>query len=249
MMRKEKTIRTAVPLPLTHARNVRDIGCYCDRNGGKLREGRFLRADALGRLDDREWKFLKDYGVTLIVDLRSPMEREQEPFGREAEAAGIRYHSVPMFDNIQSNDGTEEFPSSLHDLYIRMLDKNGAQIREVLREFLKNEEGCCLFNCTAGKDRTGVIAMLLLGLADVEDDTIIADYSVSAENMKHLFEGQIRAMKQAGYGNLCFLLESDPEDMRLTLRFLNERYGNARKYVANLLTEDEVERLGRMLAG
>ena len=54
MMRKEKTIRTAVPLPLTHARNVRDIGCYCDRNGGKLREGRFLRADALGRLDDEK---------------------------------------------------------------------------------------------------------------------------------------------------------------------------------------------------
>ena len=144
-----------MPLPLTHARNVRDIGCYCDRNGGKLREGRFLRADALGRLDDREWKFLKDYGVTLIVDLRSPMEREQEPFGREAEAAGIRYHSVPMFDNIQSNDGTEEFPSSLHDLYIRMLDKNGAQIREVLREFLKNEEGAaCL---TALREKTGPV--------------------------------------------------------------------------------------------
>lgn len=248
-MKTEKTIQTAVPLPLAHAYNVRDIGCYRGRNGEKLREGRFLRSDALGRLDDREWQFLKDYGVTLIVDLRSPKEREQEPFKQQAEAAGICYQSVPMFDNIQSNDGSEEFPASLYELYIRMLDKNSDQIREVLRKFLKNEEGCCLFNCTAGKDRTGVIAMLLLGLADVEEDTIIADYSVSAENMRPLFEGQIRAMEEAGYGNLRFLLESDPEDMRITLRFLKERYGNARKYVRNLLTEEEVKRLEGMLAG
>lgn len=247
-METGERIRAAQPLPLSHAYNTRDIGCYRRKDGGKLREKKFLRSDALGRLDEGEWRYLRDYGVTLIVDLRSPMERGQEPFGQQAESVGIRYHAVSMLDNIQSNDGTEQFPSSLHDLYIGMLEKNGDQIREVMCEFLKNEEGCCLFNCTAGKDRTGVIAMLLLGLADVEEDTILADYSVSAKNMRPVFQGQIEAMKQAGYGSLCFLLESDPEEMRLTLRFLKEKYGNARKYLSTLLDEEEVERLGRMLA-
>lgn len=67
--------------------------------------------------------------------------------------------------------------------------------------------------------------------------------------MKPLFEEQIRQMKQAGYGNMCFLLESAPEDMRITLRFLEDRYGDVRSYLEDFLTGEEVERLGRMLAG
>ena len=48
---------------------------------------------------------------------------------------------------------------------------------------------------------------------------------------------------------MCFLLESAPEDMRITLRFLEDRYGDVRSYLEDFLTGEEVERLGRMLAG
>ena len=243
----ENGIEVSRPLALAHAFNVRDIGHYHNREGEKLRERKFLRSDALGRLDEGDWNLLKEYGVTAIVDLRSPQEQEKEPFGEAAKQAGIRYDAVPLFDNIQSNDGTAAFPESLHKLYVQLLEGSGAQLAEVFRKFLENREGCSLFNCTAGKDRTGVIAMLLLGLAGVDEDVIVADYSVSAANMQPVFAPQIAAMKNAGYEKLAFLLESEPEDMRLTLEYVDGTYGSAEGYLKTILSEEEMEELRQML--
>lgn len=237
-----KNIEAAKPLNLENAYNVRDLGCYSSREGKKLREGRFLRADSLGSLNEEDWKKLKRYGVVSIVDLRSSMERDRQPFAVE-KSEGIAYHSIPLFDNIQSNDGTQQVPKSLYELYCSLLDNSQQQIAEVLRTFLEYEDGCCLFNCTAGKDRTGIIAMLLLGLAGVDEDYIIADYSASAENMKSVFAGQIKAMEQAGYGAMIYLLRSEPEEMRRTLDYVEEQYGGIREYLKKLLTKEEMEAL------
>ncbi len=241
-----KTVETAKPLALKNAYNVRDIGYYCNREGKKLKEGNFLRADSLSRLTPEDWQKLKKYGVVSIVDLRSPEECTREPFDLQA-AGEIFYDAIPLSYNIQSNDGNQAFLESLHALYVQLLDNSSRQIAVVLRNFLKNKEGCHLFNCTAGKDRTGVIAMLLLGLADVDEETIVADYSTSAENMKPVFAGQIQAMKEAGYGAMSFLLRSEPEDMRLTLEHVNCRYGGIRNYLTGILSEEEVDQLRRML--
>lgn len=241
-----KIVETAKPLALKNAYNVRDIGYYCNREGEKLKEGHFLRADSLSRLTPEDWQALKKYGVVSIVDLRSPEECTREPFDLQA-AGDIFYDSIPLFDHIQSNDGTQAFPRSLHALYIHLLDHSSGQIAVVLRNFLKNREGCHLFNCTAGKDRTGVIAMLLLGLADVDEETIVADYSTSAENMEPVFAGQIQAMQKAGHGAMSFLLKSEPEDMRLTLAHIHHKYGSIRSYLTGILSEDEVDQLRSML--
>ena len=240
------TVETAKPLALQNAYNVRDIGYYRNRNGEKLKEGIFLRADSLNRLTMEDWLKLKQYGVVSIVDLRSPEECSRNPFDLKA-AGEIFYHSVPLFDNIQSNDGTQKLPQSLHDLYVQLLDNSSRQIAVVLRDFLEHKSGCHLFNCTAGKDRTGVIAMLLLGLADVDEETIVADYSVSAENMEPVFAGQIQAMNKAGYGAMSFLLKSEPEEMRQTLAHISQKYGSIRDYLTGILSTEEVNQLRRML--
>lgn len=236
-----ESIEVAKPLYLRNAYNVRDLGFYRTVDGRKLCKGRFLRADSLGSLTKADWEKLKTYGVVAVVDLRSVMERERQPFA--AEENGVDYYSVPLLDEIQSNDGTREVPKSLHELYKGLLDNSKQQIAEALRTFLKYEKGCCIFNCTAGKDRTGVIAMLLLGLAGVDEETIIADYSVSAENMKPVFAGQIRSMEEAGYSALAYLLRSDSEEMRQTLDYVKEQYGGIRNYLRKLLSEEEVQAL------
>lgn len=233
---------------LKNAYNVRDFGGYYNQAGEKLLEQKFLRSASLAHLTEEEWLELKEYGVVAIVDLRSSMERERAPFAVEKNGE-IDYYSIPLFDNIQSNDGTQKLPESLHALYCGLLDNSQKEIREVLRTFLKYDAGCCLFNCSAGKDRTGVIAMLLLGLAGVDEDTIIKDYSVSEENMKPVFAGQIKMMEQAGYGKLAFLLESKPEEMRKTLDYVKEKYGSIPEYLKGLLTEDEIEALRVRMTG
>lgn len=247
-------IKAAAPLALQNAYNVRDIGCYYDRNGRKLQEKRFLRSDALNRLTEKEWLSLKEYGVAAVIDLRSPMERYMAPFTiddasftAKSPADSIAYHSLPLFDNIQSNDGTQKAPKSLHELYCGLLENSSAQITRVFQCFLQYPKGCCLFNCSAGKDRTGVIAMLLLGLADVDEETIIADYSASADNMEPVFSAQISAMEQAGYGAMAFLLQSEPEQMRLTLEYIREKYGSIPQYLQKLLSGKELEALRHRL--
>lgn len=243
-----REIETSRPLELEKAYNVRDLGGYANQKGEKLREKRFLRADALSRLTDADWKKLKEYGVVCVVDLRSPKELETAP-GIPPENSGIEYHSVPLFDHIQSNDGTQKIPGSLHELYVDLLENSREQISRVLRCFLRYQEGCCLFHCTAGKDRTGVIAMLLLGLAGVDRDTIAADYSVSAGYMELVFAGQREALQRAGYGKAAFLLRSDPEEMHRTLEYVNEKYAGIKPYLQELLNEEELDRLKSRMLG
>ncbi len=92
--------------------------------------------------------------------------------------------------------------------------------------------GCALFHCRAGKDRTGVIAMLLLGLAGVADEDIVRDY---AATQRFLGRG-LRAQRIAVSVLLrrraprC-LFEAIPEEMELTLAHLHECYGSARAYL------------------
>ncbi len=237
-----ENIKVSQPLELKQAFNVRDLGVYYNKAGQKLQEKRFLRADALHSLTKEDIEVIKSYGVTCIVDLRSPMELEQAPCILKKEE-DITYYSIPLFDDIQSNDGSVKMPESLYSLYQSLLEDSAPQIREVLRSFLRHGNTCCLFNCTAGKDRTGIIAMLLLGLAGVEDEVIVADYSVSAENMSPVFSKQREAMKKAGYEIAEFLLDSRAEEMEKTLAFVKERYGSIQNYLQKLLSESEINGL------
>ncbi|MGN1149001.1 MAG: tyrosine-protein phosphatase [Lachnospiraceae bacterium] len=241
-------IETAKPLALESAYNVRDIGFYCNKDGVKLKEGRFLRADALGNLTEKDKTKLEEYGVKAVVDLRSPVEIEKAPC-KLCESGKVEYYSVPMFDNIQSNDGTQKMPHSLYELYVSLLDNCQEQIKKVLQIFIDHREGCCLFNCSAGKDRTGVIAMLLLGLADVDEDTIAADYGVSAGYMEPVFAPQRQAMEAAGYGKAAFLLLSDPAQMHKTVDYVNEKYGGIKEYLRRLLSKEEYRLLQSGLVG
>ena len=94
------------------------------------------------------------------------------------------------------------------------------------------QDGCTLFHCRAGKDRTGVVAMLLLGLAGVSDEDIVADY---AATQRYLGRG-LRAQRVAVSAILCrrasrCLFEAIPAEMELTLEHLHERYGTVREYL------------------
>ena len=240
---------TAEPLRLEKAYNVRDLGYYTNRYGEKLNTGKFLRSDALHLITKEDEQTLVDYGVRVIVDLRSPMEAEKAPCLIQ-QHQDIDYYSIPLFDDIQSNDGSRALPNSLHELYIFLLDNSKEQIKRILQCFLRYENGCCLFNCTAGKDRTGIIAMLLLGLADVEEERIAADYSVSARYMEPVFAAQRLALQKAGYSNyqqFSFLLESPAEEMEKTMQYLQDNYDGISNYVSRLLSQDEFDRLRNRL--
>lgn len=217
------------PMDLEGARNVRELGGYETADGHHTRKGVYLRADGTQALTKRDVEALRRAGVTLAVDLRSPDEVSLSP-SRLAAVEGIRYENVVMFDGLQSSLFREAMPSSMAELYCRLLDTCQNQYRRIFRLFLGNR-GISLFHCTAGKDRTGVVAMLLLQLAGAPDSSIIADYAASEKNMAGMFERQHERMKEQGIGLPDYIFGSREEDMERTLRHLTEKYRDAAAYL------------------
>lgn len=221
-------------VPVEGAFNVRDLGGYRTRQGGTTRWGAFLRADSLHALDTVASTRLSDTGLVAVVDLRTPeeLDREPSPF---ASHERVRYHHVSLFgalDPIRLLEARQSGTFRMVDRYIEALDGCHVAIATVVERMANAEDGIVLFNCTAGKDRTGIIAALLLSLAGVGEDDIVADYALTAraDGMLDRLRGRLT---RAGYApaTVDAILASEPAAMQATLDHLRERHGGAEAYL------------------
>lgn len=231
----ETACYVSVPLPLRGARNVRDLGGYPftreDGTAGRTASGVFLRSGTLGGLKRADIYALKRYGLERVIDVRSNFELRlwPDPFSR-GRRYGIDYIHIPMLDQLNSSGFGGQLPTRMSNVYRDLLDDDADSLRAVMEAL--DGPGCSLFHCRAGKDRTGVIAMLLLGLAGVDDGHVVADYAVTQRYM-----GRGLTAQRVGVSILLrrrvprCLFESDPAEMKRTLSYLHERYGSAREYL------------------
>lgn len=226
-MKKRGKLRASSPLLLHGSANTRDLGGYRTTSGLTTRRHRFLRSDGLHHLDAHDQTYLLKYGVTAIIDLRSDMECQNFSY----QFPNVRYTHYQMLDNVQSGNFQDNLPASMAEMYIKLLDKNQVTILNILRELL-DADGCALFHCTTGKDRTGVIAMLLLKLAGVPDELVIRDYAVSEIYVKNLFERQRTEFQTMGIQIPEYVTRSLPESMRQTLEHLADKYGAVETYLS-----------------
>ena len=219
--------------------NFRDIGGYPVGDGSRVRWRRVFRSDALTRIDDDDARHLvDDLGLLSIVDLRTAEEIAR--YGRGAlEQAALHYHHVPIIDETVRSD-PKLFPErSLHDMYLLMLRTYGRQVARVL-DILAREEGHpVVFHCAAGKDRTGIVAAVLLGLLGAAEDDIVADYALTAEIMPRLLErwrsaGDAEVAAGRDRPNLPppHVTEARPDTMRDVLAVLAEEFGSFEGYAA-----------------
>ncbi|MFV7878499.1 tyrosine-protein phosphatase, partial [Enterococcus faecium] len=116
----------------------------------------------------------------------------------------------------------------LLDLYIEALERRGAAIVAVLEALAEAPDGTVLFHCTAGKDRTGLIAALVLALAGVDAETIVDDYARTGIHIAPLLstimaEAEARGMDPEA---LRPLLACEPVTMASTLDHLQRRWGS-----------------------
>ncbi len=229
-------------LELEGSFNVRDLGGYPTRDGKRIQPRRFLRAGSLYDLSEKGRQTLLDLGVHCVIDLRSRVEREQMPDPVE-NLPEFTFHHVPMLDYINSSvvAGEMSFPDSLEEMYLGLLDNAGHSFAQVFELFANPLCSGFLFHCTAGKDRTGMVTMLLLALAGVEEDLIVADYSLS----EHLAPP---APGERPHYVPAYALTSPPEAMRVTLEYLNSRYGGVEPYLSHIgVTHEQRSRVLRKL--
>jgi protein-tyrosine phosphatase len=235
-------------LPVAGTYNVRDLGGYLTQDG-ETRWRRILRADGLHRLDADGMATLVDAGVTTVIDLRHADElaSQPNPFGTNS---AVHYHNISLFDRLRpaANPGGD----LLLELYKMALAQRQEAIATVLTTIAEAPEGVVLFHCTAGKDRTGIVAALLLALAGVEAALIVEDYAQTGLMIAPIVEEIIAEAVSRGADIAAFrpLLASEPETMVATIAHLTEQYGSARKYLRIIgLSEATIAALHDRLTG
>ncbi len=166
--------------------NVRDLGGYPTADGRETRWAAVVRSGSLTALTPAGRDALISYGVRSIVDLRLPDEvaEQPNPFAEPADH-DIAYANVSFVDPAAAP--TEDV-DTLADDYNRMLDRFQKEVAAVTAAIAGAPKGGVLVHCAAGKDRTGLIAALLLGLVGVAAETIAADYALSAECLRPRYE-------------------------------------------------------------
>lgn len=237
----------STPLPLEGALNVRDLGGY-ETSRGVTRSHAFLRADSLAALTKGDLAYLREYGVTCGIDLRARLERERGPDPLENQP-WAEYHSVPMLDQLNARHFEDQFPDTMGQVYLDLLEGSGPAFARLMT-LLAQAQGCALFHCTAGKDRTGVTAMLLLDLAGVSRRDIAADYAATEQYTKVVIDAQIRRLEMDGMPEKAYLFRAQPQDILRAYDHVQETYGGAEGYLTQIgCGEKTIARLRQKLLG
>ncbi len=132
-----------------------------------------------------------------------------------------------------------EVPEGAHPLlamYLTAVETRGEAIRYILERMATSRDGTILFNCTAGKDRTGIIAALLLGLAGVSHTEIIADYALSSDFIPDLVAEFLTSARANGGDVTAYatFLESPASAMAGMLAHVDENYGSIMGYLDHI---------------
>jgi protein-tyrosine phosphatase len=214
--------------------NFRDLGGFDVPDGGVTSHRMVFRSDALHRVDAADHAVLDGLGLRAVFDLRSAAELETDGLGSFVGGAVPHFHVPMMAVTLNPYDSSVDWRGiDLEERYVAMLEEGEAAIRAVLEAIAEPQPGGIVFHCSAGKDRTGVLAAVLLGAVGVREEAIVADYAASAANIERVISGYREEMLDAGLDEaaIAYLISSPPDRMRYTLARVRERWGNIEAYL------------------
>lgn len=229
--------RRHIALPGAH--NIRDLGGYATARGTRTPWRRFLRADSPHGLDAEGQARLQAEGLATVIDLRTADEVAQQP-NPFAARPGVRYLHQPVFRALApaqlAQAGAATGGDPLLAFYLDALDTRQESLRAILGLIAGADRGAVMFHCTAGKDRTGIVAALLLGLAEVSAEDIVADYALTESLIARMVAGFLDAARREGRDVAAYarLLGAPAATMRATLGHLESRHGSVRRYLERI---------------
>ncbi len=169
------------PAGLEGVWNLRDLGGLPTREGLAVRPGQLLRSATLWYASPADRSALTGLGIATVLDLRDGPELAHHP-DRLSAAIGARHRhlpfAVPAHDTGRDDHAGIADPAS-GERYLRLLESNASTVAEALAVVADGSCRPVLFHCAAGKDRTGLLAALVLACLDVESDAVVADYLAS----------------------------------------------------------------------
>lgn len=212
--------------------NARDLGGYPLEDGGLTKSGRVIRCEVPEFPTEKDLEFLRNHGFVHAVDLRERSIKEAHPHGLKGRD-GFVYHDCPVTAGAKVADAPEEVPL----IYLSVTEEEN--FRHAWKIFAQAEGGI-LYNCTAGRDRTGTFSMILLTHTGVLHDAVVEDYVVTKEYNRRRFE-RIRAERpHIKIDVICPRAEYAEEFLRL----FRETYGSTDGYFRRIgLTDDEIAKI------
>lgn len=229
---------------LETTRNTRDLGGYRIEDSGRAslenftREQRILRSDAALEPSEKDREFLRSIGVTTVIDTRTEEETERKPHGL-ADAEGFTYRNFPIPEGASIPESVEAVPGSYFAI------AHAKNIGDIFR-CIAEAGGGVIENCSAGKDRTGVISALLLWLCGVRRSDIVYDYMRTKENNRERF-GLIRLYNPDIDMNIVIPRESFITDF---MERIVEAHGTVEGYFESVGIGPELqEKIRRKLCG
>lgn len=252
-------VRTALRvLPLEGGHNFRDLGGYATEDGRTVKWGEVFRSGVMSGLTPADYDYLSGMGIKVICDFRTSQERASEPTNWQ-EAGVAQYLTFPdpagadqssFMTVFQDPDVTPEKVSQAMAAGYAQIAKD--QVPAYLEMFDQLAAGDLplAFNCSAGKDRTGIAAALLLTLLGVPHDTVVEDYALSEKVVDYMADYQKAASGEEGTAEdnpyaflsqlppelLAPLMRSDPKYIEAAFSEIEAEYGSVAAFL-----RDEVD--------
>jgi protein-tyrosine phosphatase len=231
--------------------NTRDLGGL-QRRGGVTRSGVLIRSDDVSVLTAAGREAMRGYGVTTVIDLRSSSERSgtfdarfPRPVVKMVKAQGVTYLHRELVDDASLKKLGEA--SNMFERYLVMLNTRQSAFREIFTA-IAQAEGGLVFHCFAGKDRTGLVAAMVLALAEVPPDEIAADFGETDRQLADAYEKWISDAPADKRDEMRDELRCPPERILGVLDYLEKNWGGAASYLeASGMAPDAIDRLSTKL--
>ena len=213
--------------------NTRDLGRYQSMiSGNQLKTWQILRSDVQNYPSVNDVFLLKKHRILTVLDLRGTNDVKRKPSGF-ANQDGFLYINMP----IDEGSGIPQSTDVVSESYLKIAESPNMPC--VFRAIASAPEGV-MINCTAGKDRTGVVSAVLLGLCGVSDEDIIRDYMLTKTYNRERFELIHRNFPEI---DMNIVIPSE-RYMKEFLEMFIAKYGNFRDYLTAIgIKKEEIDHI------
>lgn len=208
--------------------NTRDLGGFVTENGFVARYNVFYRSESLFGLNEKAVKKLIEMGITNCIDVHGPIGDGNDVHPFQARN-GCKYFCFPVLSDVIKHTGTEKDSFSDKDwIYVntRMLEKDKAWVGLVISA-CADTVGGTIIHCRTGKSRTSLICMLLMLLAKIPAEDIIAEFASTEIYMGRKYRALLKTSCHSPgfYKSPAFIMER-------TMEYLLKQYGSVEKYLS-----------------
>ena len=245
--------------------NTRDLGGLPTKDGRKIKKGKLVRSGKLYKLPKKTVDAFKAMGVKTVIDLRIYTEQEQHP---DTLWEGVKYYHLPVLctatpgitmdknmrkllasesKRIKTEFGTGDNYMSAMYRYILTSEEPQQYLKQALRLIIENED-CVLWHCSGGKDRAGIVSMLVESLLGVSEEVILTDYLASNRFQRGKFFWNRLALTivpvSLRFKRILFgMMACKSKYLIGAMSALKEQYGSITEYCKQVLgvTDEDIE--------